>query len=158
MKTILARHDDNVIAGFVAWRHGAVVGTGDARELAWQDAAANGVARAEVWPANAWLLEKARDALRRRTWMSELELLQELLACAIEGIDADWPWTPEDDDARDARFAAISDELVEAELRADASTARVPAPGHETRRAVERNPGELFYADFPMRGGGSGPC
>lgn len=144
---------DNTIAGYVAFRHGAAVGYGPTSAAAYRHAAKLGLTRCEVLPANPRMMELARRAIEDRTWSSELELLRQLMECAIEGIDADWPFSPDDDDERDARYDAISEELAEAERMEEVSTTQVPAPEHLQRRAITAFPGWLPYAGVRTGGG-----
>ena len=142
---------DNVIAGYIAWRHGAIVGYGETRGEAYRHAASLDITRAEVWPANARLMRCARDAIASMEWTSELELLRQLFACTVDGLDADWPFCPEDDEERDARLEAICAELAEAERMAAVSETQVPAPEDTQVRAITAFPGRMPYANWAAR-------
>ena len=147
---------DNVIAGYIAWRHGAIVGYGDTREAAYRHAWRLGISRADVQPANPWYMRAARTSIEERNWRSELELLRLVFACAVDGIDADWPFgVALDDDAADARLEAIYEELAEAERMAAVSETQVPAPEATQRRAITAFPSWLSYARAARE---EGPC
>ena len=61
------------IAGYIATRFGAEVGTGPTREAASIDAWNNGMrSEVEIEPTDRRGLERARERLECRTWQSEL--------------------------------------------------------------------------------------
>ena len=76
------------IAGYVAYRFGEEVGTGTTREAAYIDAWTNGMRlEVEVLPVGAKALMRAKERIEGRTWHTELELVNFVLAGAIEGAD-----------------------------------------------------------------------
>ena len=118
-----AERDDNAIVGYVAFRHGAIVGRGPDRSAAYREAASFGLTTCEVWPANGALMARAKRRIESKRWTSEIELLRELMQRYVEGIDADWPYDAADEDELDRRLDAISDELAEAERKSPPSQA-----------------------------------
>ena len=109
------------IAGYVAYRFGVEVGTGTSREAAYVDAWNNGMRlQVEVLPVDAVTLGRAEKALECHRWNSELELLREIEAATIQGIDywgSELPWM--DDDAIETQYFAIREARRTLERRRD---------------------------------------
>ena len=97
------------IAGYVAYRFGVEVGTGTPREAAYVDAWNNGMRiEVDVLPVDAVTLGRAERAIKCRRWNSELELLRDIEAATIQGIDywgSELPWM--DDVAIETLYFAI---------------------------------------------------
>ena len=99
---------------FVAYRHGAEVGVGSTPEQACRIAQQHGITKCEVLLVEQQLAVGAAERLSRKTWASERELLEQLLASHVEGIDTHGsPIDDMSDETLYRRLDAIEAELVE---------------------------------------------
>ena len=120
------------IAGYVAYRFGAVAGAAETREAAYIDAWAHGMRHTvEVRPVDAAEFTRARRALDSRPWRTELDLVRQIYyADLIEDIGPRGEWLSDDegDALRDALAEALFT-LERAEADAQDRPLPFPAPG-----------------------------